>query len=64
MAKECINNGAHLEQLRHGGENSRPGLGRAMQICPSGGNPRARPVREHQDELDFALVADCAEDLE
>lgn len=35
-----------------------------MQICPIGGNPRARPVRKHQDELDFALVTDCAEELE
>jgi len=35
-----------------------------MQIRPGGGNPRARPVREHQDELDFALVTYGAEELE
>jgi hypothetical protein len=35
-----------------------------MQIRPGGGNPRPRPVREHQDELDFALVTYGAEELE
>jgi len=46
-AKECINNGARLEQPCHGSQNRRPWIGRPVEIRPGGGNPRARPVGEH-----------------
>jgi hypothetical protein len=63
-AKECSNNGARLEQLRHGGEHCRVRCERAVKIGPGGWNAQARPVRQDHNELELALMRDGAKDLE
>ena len=63
-AKECINNGACLKQLRHRGEDRRARRRRAIEIRPGGGNAQARAVREQEDQLEAALVSAGAEDRE
>jgi hypothetical protein len=62
VTKECINNGACLQQLRHQGEERRARRRRATEIRPGGGNAQARSVREHEDEREVALVSAGAED--
>jgi hypothetical protein len=64
VAKECINNGACLKQLRHRGEDRRARRRRAIEIRPGGGNAQARAVREQEDQLEVALVRAGAEDRE
>jgi hypothetical protein len=61
-AKECINNGACLKQLRHRGEDRRVWRWRAIETRPGGGKAQARAVREQEDQREVALVSAGAED--